>query len=149
MRVVIQRVKRAEVEVDHKIVGKIGLGLLLFIGITDDDGHNDIQWMAKKIMGLRLFDDLKGIMNLSIKDVGGELLIISQFTLFASTRKGNRPSYLRSAKQHVALPIYNKFIDVISEMNAKTEKGIFGAQMNIQLVNSGPVTITIDSKRKE
>ncbi|MEE9439225.1 MAG: D-aminoacyl-tRNA deacylase [Saprospiraceae bacterium] len=149
MRVVIQRVDEASVIVDHEEVGKINKGLLIFLGITDADNHNDIQWLIKKIINLRIFNDENGKMNLSLVDVTGEVLIVSQFTLYASTKKGNRPSYLRSAKPNIAIPLYEAFIDEFRLYKIQPEEGIFGANMQVHFINNGPVTISIDTKDKE
>jgi len=150
MRVVLQRVLHAEVRIDNKINGKIENGVLIFLGIEDDDNEEDIKWICGKITRLRIFNDKNGVMNLSVKEVDGDILLISQFTLHASTKKGNRPSYIKASKPEFAIPIYNKFITQLeSEMEKKIETGKFGAMMNISLTNSGPVTIIIDTKIKE
>ncbi len=150
MRVVLQRVLHAEVRIDNKINGKIENGVLIFLGIEDDDNEEDIKWICGKITRLRIFNDKNGVMNLSVKEVDGDILLISQFTLHASTKKGNRPSYIKASKPEVAIPMYNKFISQLeSEMEKKIETGKFGAMMNISLTNSGPVTIIIDTKIKE
>ena len=149
MRVLIQRVKKASVEIDAKVSGKINNGLLLLIGIENEDEESDIVWLCSKIVKLRIFNDENGLMNLSLTDVGGELLVISQFTLHASTKKGNRPSYIKAAHPDKALPIYERFIAVLEkELGAPVQKGKFGANMQVELVNDGPVTILIDSKNK-
>jgi len=150
MRVVVQRVKSASVTIDEKIKSGIESGLLVLVGFESADGEEDILWMTKKLLGLRIFDDEKGVMNRSVIDIKGEILIISQFTLHARTKKGNRPSYVNAAPPDIAIPLYDKFI---VEMEAGLGKpigtGIFGAEMMVELINDGPVTITIDSKRKE
>ena len=150
MRVVIQRVKEACVIVEKKVVSSIKKGLLILLGIEDSDNEEDIDWLVKKIVQLRIFNDEKGIMNLSVQDISGEILIVSQFTLQANTKKGNRPSYIRASKPDHAIPMYNKFLDKIEEVTGKYPgKGIFGAMMEVSLVNDGPVTIIIDSKQKD
>ncbi|MFZ1705564.1 MAG: D-aminoacyl-tRNA deacylase [Saprospiraceae bacterium] len=150
MRVVIQRVSEGRVEVDQTITGQIGVGLLILLGIEDEDGEEDITWLVKKINQLRIFSDNEGKMNLSVQDIHGGFLVISQFTLYASTKKGNRPSYIRSAKQEFANQTYEKFISMLAiESGKKVESGIFGADMKIFLCNDGPVTICIDSKNRE
>ncbi len=150
MRVVIQRVKNAGVEVDGKIISSIGAGLLVLVGIEETDVQEDIEWLSSKICNLRIFNDENEVMNLSIKEVNGEILLVSQFTLFASTKKGNRPSYIRSAKPDIAIPIYEKFIKQLEiDLVSKIKTGIFGANMKVQLLNDGPVTIQIDTKSKE
>ena len=150
MRVVIQRVLEASVVVDEKVVGAIGNGLLVLLGIEDADTKDDVEWLSNKITGLRLFDDADGVMNLSVKDIGGDILLISQFTLLASTKKGNRPSYIKASKPPIAVPLYEQMIATLNNDLGKTvQTGIFGADMNVSLINNGPVTITIDSKNKE
>jgi len=150
MRVVIQRVKSASVTIERQIVGKIASGLLILLGIEDCDTFEDIQWLCAKIARLRIFDDANGIMNKSIIDVDGEMLVVSQFTLFASTKKGNRPSYIRASKPDVAIPMYEQFVAVLeNETGKKVETGQFGAMMDVELINDGPVTIVIDTKSKE
>jgi len=150
MRVVIQRVSKASVMVDAKIISEIGKGMLILVGIEDEDNQEDIDWLTTKILQLRIFDDDAGVMNLSIKDIDGEILIVSQFTLHASIKKGNRPSYIRASKPDFAIPMYKKFIQKTEElMGKKAGTGKFGAMMNVALVNDGPVTIIIDSKNKE
>lgn len=150
MRTVIQRVTKAHVEIDNKIHAKIGAGLVIFVGIEDKDSIEDIIWLAGKISRLRIFNDPYGIMNLSILDTKGEILLISQFTLHASTKKGNRPSYIKASKPKIAIPIYNKLIDLLNiETGNVVKTGIFGSDMKVNLVNDGPVTIIIDSKNKE
>ncbi len=150
MRVVIQRVLEASVVVDEKVVGSINNGLLVLLGIEDADTVEDIHWLSNKIVGLRLFDDAEGVMNLSVKDIGGEILLISQFTLMASTKKGNRPSYIKASKPPIAVPLYEQMIATLStDLGKAVQTGIFGADMKVSLINNGPVTITIDSKNKE
>jgi len=150
MRVVIQRVSKASVMVDAKIISEIGKGMLILVGIEDEDNQEDIDWLTTKILQLRIFDDDAGVMNLSIKDIDGEILIVSQFTLHASIKKGNRPSYIRASKPDFAIPMYKKFIQKTEELMGKEAgTGKFGAMMDVALVNDGPVTIIIDSKNKE
>ena len=150
MRVVIQRVLEASVVVDEKVVGSIQNGLLVLLGIEDADTEEDINWLSNKIVGLRLFDDAEGVMNLSVKDIEGDILLISQFTLMASTKKGNRPSYIKASKPPIAVPLYEQMIATLSnDLGKKIQTGIFGADMKVSLINNGPVTITIDSKNKE
>ena len=150
MRVVIQRVLEASVVVDEKVVGAINNGLLVLLGIEDADTEEDINWLSNKIVGLRLFDDVEGVMNLSVKDIGGDILLISQFTLMASTKKGNRPSYIKASKPPIAVPLYEQMILALSnDLGKAVQTGIFGADMKVSLINNGPVTITIDSKNKE
>ncbi len=150
MRVIIQRVSEASVTIDNKMKSSIGNGFLILLGITHDDTQEDIDWLTNKIIGLRVFGDENGTMNVSIKDVDGDLLVISQFTLHASTKKGNRPSFLEAAKPDVAIPLYENFISTLSRKHTKeVYTGEFGADMKVRLLNDGPVTITIDSKNKE
>ena len=150
MRVVIQRVQRCSVEVEGKIIGEIGKGLAILLGIEDADTQEDIDWLCGKISRLRIFDDENGVMNLDIQQAGGHAIVISQFTLFASTKKGNRPSYIRSAGEPVARPMYERFLATLSAtLGSEVEHGEFGADMKVSLVNDGPVTICIDSKNKE
>jgi D-tyrosyl-tRNA(Tyr) deacylase len=150
MRSVIQRVSNAQVEAEGKITGKIGLGLLILIGIEDGDGDEDITWLSQKIVNLRIFDDEQGTMNRSVADVSGDLLVVSQFTLHASTRKGNRPSYIRAAKPETAVPLYEKFLlQLHGDLGKPVSAGIFGAMMKVSLINDGPVTIVIDTKNRE
>ena len=150
MRVVIQRVLEASVVVDEKVVGAIGNGLLVLLGIEDADNLEDITWLSNKITGLRLFDDAEGVMNLSVKDVEGDILLISQFTLLASTKKGNRPSYIKASKPPIAVSLYEQMIATLrNDLGKPIQTGIFGADMKVNLINNGPVTITIDSKNKE
>ena len=150
MRAIIQRVNEASVEIDGKTFSSIKTGLLILLGIEDADTKEDVEWLARKIFQLRIFEDANELMNLSVGDINGELLVVSQFTLFASTKKGNRPSFIRSAKPEIAIPLYESFIkelEIISGREIKT--GQFGAMMNIQIINNGPVTIIIDTKNKE
>ena len=149
MRVVIQRVSEASVTINDAIKGKINTGFLILLGIGHEDTNEDIEWLTQKITNLRVFSDEEGKMNLSILDIKGEILLISQFTLFASTKKGNRPSFIQSAKPEIAIPLYEKFIESIKDFGIKVSTGIFGADMKVSLTNDGPVTIIIDSKNKE
>ena len=150
MRAVIQRVSRASVAIDGKILSSIEEGLLVLLGIEDADTEADIEWLSGKIVNLRIFNDHDGVMNISIKESGGAILLISQFTLHASTRKGNRPSYIKASKPEIAVPLYEKMVGQFSTYLGKEIKtGIFGADMKVELVNDGPVTIMMDSKNKE
>ena len=150
MRVVIQRVQRCSVEVEDKIIGEIGKGLAILLGIEEADTQEDIDWLCGKISRLRIFVDENGVMNLDIQQAGGRAIVISQFTLFASTKKGNRPSYIRSAGEAISRPMYEKFLATLSAvLGAEVEHGEFGADMQVSLVNDGPVTICIDTKNKE
>ena len=150
MRVVIQRVTRAKVTIDGNVKGEIGKGFMILVGIGEDDGDEDIEWLTKKIINLRVFDDAGGVMNLPITAIGGNILLISQFTLMAMTAKGNRPSYIRAAKPEISVPIYEKFIvSLSSAMDHDIQTGTFGADMKVELANDGPVTILIDSKNRE
>lgn len=150
MRVVIQRVSEASVTVTEKIVGKINIGLLVLIGIEDADTNEDVFWLSNKLCNLRIFNDESGVMNKSILEIGGNILLISQFTLHASTKKGNRPSYLKASKSPIAVPLYELMINQLQAgLGKPIEIGIFGADMKVQLVNDGPVTIIIDSKNRE
>ena len=150
MRTVIQRVKHAKVEVDGKITGEIKQGLLVLAGFENEDTDEDLEWMSGKICNLRIFDDGQGVMNRSVLDIGGEILCVSQFTLHAMTKKGNRPSYIRAAKGEIAQPMYENFCRKLEFLlNNDVKKGIFGANMQVTLLNDGPVTIIIDSKNKE
>lgn len=150
MRVVIQRVTQANVKVDGEIRGEVGPGLLVLMGVEDADGQEDIAWMSGKIVNLRVFDDENGVMNRSVIDTGGDILLISQFTLHASTKKGNRPSYIRASKPDHAVPVYEKMIlQLEHDLGRPIQRGIFGADMKVSLENDGPVTIFIDSKQKE
>ena len=150
MRTVIQRVSRASVTIDGQIKSSIGHGYLVLLGCENADTEDDIQWLAKKICGLRVFDDENGVMNKSIMDVGGEVLVVSQFTLWASYKKGNRPSYLRAGSHEITIPLYERFCTVLSEnMGLEVKTGEFGADMKVELLNDGPVTICMDTKNKE
>ncbi|QIK54128.1 D-tyrosyl-tRNA(Tyr) deacylase [Dysgonomonas sp. HDW5B] len=150
MRVIIQRVKQASVTVEGNIKSKIDKGLLVLLGIEDSDSAEDNAWLCNKIANLRIFDDKEGIMNLSLKDISAEVLVVSQFTLFASTQKGNRPSYIRASKPDIAIRMYEKFCKELEKtINNKIQTGVFGAHMEVELINDGPVTIWIDSKEKE
>ena len=150
MKVVIQRVKSASVQINQKLKSKIEMGFLVFIGICVDDTKSDVEWLVNKILNLRIFNDKQGVMNESLIDVNGEILIISQFTLMALTKKGNRPSYIRSASHKIAVPLYEHFVEMFkATINDNVKTGVFGADMEIKLVNDGPVTILIDTKNKE
>ena len=150
MRIVIQRVKRASVTIENTMKSEISAGLLILLGICEEDDENDVDWLVKKVLGLRIFDDENGVMNLSILDVKGEALVVSQFTLFASYKKGNRPSWIRAAKHEVSIPLYESFCKKLSDgMGKKVETGEFGAMMDVELINDGPVTICMDSKNRE
>ena len=150
MRVLIQRVKEASVTVDDEIISLIHNGLLVFVGITEDDDREDILWLTKKIANIRLFDDETGVMNRSVIDAGGDILAVSQFTLMASTKKGNRPSYIKAAKPDISIPLYEEFCSEMEiAVNKPIQRGVFGADMKVRLLNDGPVTIFIDSKNKE
>lgn len=150
MRALIQRVKQASVTIEGSVKSKINKGLLLFLGIEDSDSREDIQWLCNKVVNLRIFDDENGVMNLSLKETDSEILVVSQFTLFASTKKGNRPSYIRASKPDIAIPLYEEFCKEIEKVIDKTvQTGSFGAHMDVELINDGPVTIWIDSKEKE
>jgi D-tyrosyl-tRNA(Tyr) deacylase len=149
MIAVIQRVSHASVTIDNVVYSAIAQGLLVLIGIEEADNREDIEWLTQKIMNLRIFNDAAGVMNVSVKDVNGDVLIVSQFTLHASTRKGNRPSYIKAAKPDIAIPVYEQFVKAMeSEMKKNVSTGVFGADMKVSLVNDGPVTIIIDSKNK-
>lgn len=150
MRVVIQRVSKASVTIDGTVKSKIDKGLLILLGIENADTQEDIDWLAGKISRLRIFDDEDGVMNLSVTDIDGEIIVVSQFTLHANTRKGNRPSYIKAARPDFAIPMYEKFVEKLEqETGKKVQTGEFGAMMDVELVNNGPVTIIIDSKNKE
>lgn len=150
MRVLIQRVKSASVSINNEIHSSIAKGLLILVGIEEADNQEDIDWLCKKASQLRIFDDEKGVMNLSVKDINGEVLIVSQFTLQAKTAKGNRPSYIKAAKPEISIPLYEKFCANMQELIEKEVKtGVFGADMQISLINDGPVTIWMDSKEKD
>ena len=150
MRVLIQRVKRASVTVDGELISEIAQGLLVLVGICDEDNNEDIEWLTKKISNIRLFDDENGVMNLSLMDIDGELLAVSQFTLMASTKKGNRPSYIKAAKPDISIPLYESFCNEMEiALNKPIKRGVFGADMKVELLNDGPVTIFKDSKNRE
>jgi D-aminoacyl-tRNA deacylase len=150
MRAVLQRTAFASVKVDGNITGSIQKGLLVLMGVEDADTSEDIEWLSSKIVNLRVFDDENGVMNLSVKDVGGDILLVSQFTLHASTKKGNRPSYIKASKPDFAIPMYEKMIAQLeTDLGKKIQTGIFGADMKVELLNDGPVTIVIDTKNKE
>jgi D-aminoacyl-tRNA deacylase len=150
MRAVIQRVSKASVTIDNKIYSQIKNGLLVFAGIEDADTAEDIEWLSNKIVNLRVFNDDNGVMNVSVKESNGDILVVSQFTLHASTKKGNRPSYIKASKTEFAIPMYEKFVKQLSDDLGKTvSTGIFGADMKVELLNDGPVTIVIDTKNKE
>lgn len=148
MKIVVQRVKNANVKVDGKIVGEISEGLMLLIGVCEDDDKSDADWLVKKILDLRIFSDNDGKMNLSVKDISGEILCISQFTLISEYKKGNRPSYIRAAKPEKAIPLFDYVKDELKKSDLKIESGIFGADMKVSLLNDGPVTLVLDSKTK-
>ena len=150
MRVVIQRVSEASVTVDHSLITSIAKGLLVLVGIEDADTEEDTFWLSNKIINLRIFDDENGVPNISIKDIDGDILVVSQFTLQASTKKGNRPSYIKASKAEIAIPLYEKFaIQLSKDLGKKIQTGIFGADMKVALINDGPVTIIIDSKNRD
>ena len=149
MKVIIQRVSEASVTVDQKVVGKIAKGLLILLGIGTEDSEADADWLVQKTVGLRVFNDAEGLMNRSLAEVGGQVLVISQFTLMAATKKGNRPSYIQAARPDQAIPLYEYFIQKLGQqLEEKVETGIFGADMKVRLLNDGPVTIPIDSKNR-
>jgi D-tyrosyl-tRNA(Tyr) deacylase len=150
MRIVIQRVSNASVTIEGQVKSKIGKGYLILLGIESTDNQEDIDWLVKKIVGLRVFDDENGVMNLPIKDVNGDIIVVSQFTLMASYKKGNRPSWLRAASHDISIPLYNRFCETLSEaMGKPVGTGEFGADMKVELLNDGPVTICMDTKNKE
>jgi D-tyrosyl-tRNA(Tyr) deacylase len=150
MRTLIQRVKKASVTIDGKLISLINNGLLVFVGIEDNDNDEDIAWLTKKIANIRLFDDEAGVMNRSVIDIDGEILAVSQFTLMASTKKGNRPSYIKAAKPDISVPLYEQFCNEMEiAVNKPVKRGVFGADMKVELLNDGPVTIFIDSKNRE
>ena len=150
MRTVIQRVQRASVSIEGKTVSSIGNGLLLLLGIEAADTEEDAQWLCRKVLGLRIFDDEAGVMNRSIMDIDGEIIVVSQFTLFASYKKGNRPSWLRAAGHEHAVPMYERFVELLSQgLGKKIGTGVFGAERKVELINDGPVTICMDTKNKE
>lgn len=150
MRAVIQRVSKASVTINGRVYSQINQGLLVFLGIEDADTAEDIEWLSSKIVNLRIFNDENGVMNVSIKDMDGEILLVSQFTLHASTKKGNRPSYIKASKPEIAIPMYGKMVKYLSAGLEKTiQTGEFGADMKVELLNDGPVTIVIDTKNKD
>ncbi|RPG35138.1 MAG: D-tyrosyl-tRNA(Tyr) deacylase [Muricauda sp. TMED12] len=150
MRTVLQRVSKASVTVDGKVISSIGKGLLVLLGIEDADNKDDIDWLANKILNLRIFNDEDDVMNRSVADVNGDIIVVSQFTLHALTKKGNRPSYIKAAKPDAAVPMYEEFVQVLEQkLGKKVGTGIFGADMKVELLNDGPVTILIDTKNKE
>lgn len=150
MRILIQRVKSASVNINNEIHSSISKGLLILVGIEDSDNQEDIDWLCKKASQLRIFDDEKGVMNLSVKDINGEVLIVSQFTLHAKTAKGNRPSYIKAAKPDISVPLYEAFCESMeAQLEKEVKTGVFGADMQISLINDGPVTIWMDSKVKD
>lgn len=150
MRVVVQRVLNTKVEIEKKIHSQISKGLLVFVGIEETDTNEDVIWLARKVVNLRIFDDENGVMNYSVKEIDGDILVVSQFTLHALTKKGNRPSYIRAARPEIAIPLYEYFIKELTlELGKHIKTGVFGANMKITLINDGPVTIWIDSKNKE
>lgn len=150
MRVVIQRTTEASVSIDNKVKSEIKKGMLVLVGIENEDNAEDIEWLTKKICNLRIFDDNEGVMNLSLKDIGGDMLVISQFTLHARTKKGNRPSYINAAKPDISIPLYKEFVGSLERELAKEVKtGEFGANMQVKLINDGPVTILIDSRNRQ
>ena len=150
MRLVIQRVSEASVTIDGEVTASIGEGLLVLVGIEDGDGDEDVSWLGNKLVNLRIFNDAAGVMNRSVLEVGGDVLLISQFTLHASTKKGNRPSYIKASKPEIAIPLYERMIEQLSkDLGKKVQTGIFSADMKVELLNDGPVTIVIDTKNKE
>tara|TARA_B100001287_G_scaffold228137_1_gene198221 strand:- start:167 stop:619 length:453 start_codon:yes stop_codon:yes gene_type:complete len=150
MRIVIQRVQEAKVKVEEEVVGSMGQGLLVFLGIENEDDSSDLKWLVNKLFNLRIFNDENQMMNRSLLDIMGELMVISQFTLMAATKKGNRPSYIRAARHEIAIPLYEQFLILAEErLGKKVAKGVFGADMKVSLINDGPVTIIIDSKNRE
>jgi D-tyrosyl-tRNA(Tyr) deacylase len=150
LKTVIQRVSQASVTIDSKIAANIQKGLLVLVGIEDADNQEDINWLCQKVANLRIFGDENEVMNLSVKDIDGDVIVVSQFTLQASTKKGNRPSYIKAAKPEVAIPLYEQFVQQFElELGKKVQTGVFGADMKVALINDGPVTILIDSKNKE
>lgn len=150
MRIVIQRVRQAQVKVAREVVGDIGQGLLVLLGIENEENPSDLEWLVNKLLNLRIFNDKNQVMNLSLLDIKGELMVISQFTLMAATKKGNRPSYIRAARHETAIPLYEQFLLLAEEqLGRKVAKGVFGTDMKVSLTNDGPVTIVIDSKNRE
>lgn len=149
MKVVIQRVLQASVMIDGRIYSDIGAGMMILVGIQEDDMMEDIEWLTGKICNMRIFDDEAGVMNRSVKEAGGDILAVSQFTLMARVKKGNRPSYIDAARPEISIPLYDKFVNSLSEeMQKEVKKGVFGAEMKVELINNGPVTILIDSKNR-
>jgi D-tyrosyl-tRNA(Tyr) deacylase len=150
MKIVLQRVSSASVTIENKVVAEIQKGLLILVGIEDADGQEDIDWLVSKITKIRVFEDENHIMNLSVQDIDGDVIVVSQFTLHASTKKGNRPSYMKASKPDVAIPLYENFVKILEkELGKKVQTGVFGADMKVGLINDGPVTMLIDSKNKE
>ena len=150
MRAVIQRVSKASVTIDNKIYSRINNGLLVLLGIEDADTAEDVEWLSGKTVNLRVFNDGNGVMNVSVKDIDGDILVVSQFTLHASTKKGNRPSYIKASKPEFAIPVYEKFVQQLTgDLGKKVYTGIFAADMQVELLNDGPVTIVIDTKNRE
>ncbi|MGB5500606.1 MAG: D-aminoacyl-tRNA deacylase [Maribacter sp.] len=150
MRAVVQRVSKASVTVEGEIISAIGLGMLILLGIENEDTSEDIEWLSRKISNLRIFNDEEGVMNRSLIEIDGDAIVVSQFTLHASTKKGNRPSYLKAAKPEIAIPVYENFVECLGvDLGKKVGTGIFGADMKVEILNDGPVTITIDTKNKE
>ncbi|MFT6866796.1 MAG: D-tyrosyl-tRNA(Tyr) deacylase [Cyclobacteriaceae bacterium] len=149
MRVVLQRVLEAAVKIDGAVKSEIGQGLLILLGIEDSDDASDIDWLCRKIVNLRIFEDENGVMNRSILESQGSILVVSQFTLHSSTKKGNRPSYIKAAKPDISIPLYEKFVEAIAQFGLIVQTGTFGADMKVSLINDGPVTIFIDTKNKE
>ncbi len=150
MRILIQRVNRASVSIDSNVKSMINNGLLILLGICDEDNSEDIEWLTKKIANIRIFDDENGVMNKSVMETGGEILVVSQFTLMASTKKGNRPSYIKASKPEIAIPLYEQFCKELEKtINKPIKTGVFGADMKVESINDGPVTIFIDSKNRE
>lgn len=150
MKIVIQRVLEASVQIEHNTVAAIKTGLLVLLGVVEEDTQNDIDWLCKKVVNLRIFPDENGVMNTSLKTANGDVILVSQFTLYASTKKGNRPSYIKAAKPDIAIPLYEAFVKQIQSVLSKTvQTGQFGADMKVELLNDGPVTIIMDSKNKE
>lgn len=149
MRIIIQRVSQASVSINQTIHSSIGQGLMVLVGIEDSDSSEDIQWLCSKLINLRIFNDAEGVMNLSVQDIAGEILVVSQFTLHASTKKGNRPSYIRASKPNIAIPLYEEFVLRLKSTGIPVKTGEFGADMKISLINDGPVTIMMDTKNKE
>ena len=150
MRAVVQRVKRASVMINSSVQSSIGAGLIILLGIEDADGPDDIQWLSNKLINLRIFNDANGVMNLSLMETGGDILLVSQFTLFAATKKGNRPSYIRASKPDIAIPLYESMIiQLEKDLGKGIYTGVFGADMQVDILNDGPVTILIDSKQRD